>query len=304
MKQQTAGRAGITVDQVAAVAEAQVAAGERPTLRSVRAVLGTGSMGTLTRHLAAWQSGRRQMVAEAATLPIDMQRVLLDAIEREVAGARATLEADLVATKADRDLLAEEAEQQAAALDAQGVRLGEAEIMVQQQAGRIEQLAADLVSRDQVGEQERAAAEAARQALARAELRLEGLPKIEAEVERLRVALDAAQARAVAGEKQAAVAAEKVAGLEARVRDLAERSKEDAENARRSEQNERRSSQEVDAATYRAHQLEMQVQALVGELKDATTKTAAAEAAATAAATEAADLRAQIKVAAGEEVRK
>ena len=56
--EQTAGRTGITFEQVAAVADAIAARGDRPTLRGVRAELGTGlqlraSMVFLARKSAA-----------------------------------------------------------------------------------------------------------------------------------------------------------------------------------------------------------------------------------------------------------
>ena len=92
----------------------------------------------------------------------------------------------------------------------------------QQQAGRIAQLEADLASAGQATDRERGLAEQARQALAKAELRLEALPKAEAETERMRVALETIQGRAIAAEKLAAVTAEKLTGVEARLNDAKE----------------------------------------------------------------------------------
>lgn len=187
--EQTAGRTGITFEQVAAVADAIAARGDRPTLRGVRAELGSGSMGTIQKHLAAWQGQRRQIVTSTATLPTEIQRVILSEIEREVDAARAELEAELAATKGDRDALADDNEAQAEQIEQQTARLDEIEATSQQQAGRIAQLESDLETAWQATERERGVAEQARQALAKAELRLEALPKVEAEVERLRAAL-------------------------------------------------------------------------------------------------------------------
>ena len=217
--EQTAGRTGITYDQVAVVADTLAARGERPTLRGVRAELGTGSMGTIQKHLAQWQGSRRQIVTSAASLPTEIQRVILSEIERSISEARAELEGDLAATKGDRDALAEDNEQQTEQIEQQAARLVEIEATGQQQAGRIGQLDADLLTARETTERERSIAEQARQALAKAELRLEALPKVEAEVDRLRQALEIErQARTVA-EQSAAVLVEKLAGIERRVVD-------------------------------------------------------------------------------------
>ncbi len=223
--EQTAGRTGITYDQVAVVADTIAARGERPTLRGVRAELGTGSMGTIQKHLAQWQGSRRQIVTSAASLPTEIQRVILSEIERSISEARAELESDLAATKGDRDALAEDNEQQTEQIEQQAARLAEIEATGQQQAGRIGQLDADLLTARETTERERSIAEQARQALAKAELRLEALPKVEAEVDRLRQALEVErQARTVA-EQSAAVLAEKLTGIERRVVDAEAREK-------------------------------------------------------------------------------
>ena len=223
--EQAAGRTGITYDQVAVVADTLAALGERPTLRGVRAELGTGSMGTIQKHLAQWQGSRRQIVTSAASLPTEIQRVILSEIERSISEARAELEGDLAATKGDRDALAEDNEQQTEQIEQQAARLAEIEATGQQQAGRIGQLDADLLTAREATERERSIAEQARQALAKAELRLEALPKVEAEVDRLRQALEVErQARTVA-EQSAAVLAEKLAGIERRVVDAEAREK-------------------------------------------------------------------------------
>ena len=176
------GRTGITFEQVATLADAIAAQGGRPTLRGVRAELGSGSMGTIQKHLATWQGRRRQIVTSAATLPPEIQRVILAEIAREVDAARAELESDLADAKGDRDALADENEQQAELLERQTERMAEIEATNQQQAGRIAQLEADLASASQATDRERSVAEQARLAQAKAELRLEALPKVEAEV--------------------------------------------------------------------------------------------------------------------------
>ena len=291
---QTSGRSGITFEQVAAVADAIAAAGDRPTLRGVRAQLGSGSLGTIQKHLAAWQSQRRQIVTSTATLPTEIQRVILAEIEREVGAARAELEADLAAVKGDRDALADDNESQSEQIDAQAARLDEIEATSQQQAGRITQLEADLSTAWQATERERGIAEQARQALAKAELRLEALPKVEAEVERLRAALDASQARATAAEQLAAVTAEKLSGVDARLTDALAREQQTADRLAATEKSAGEASARADEYRYRFVTAEAHALAMEKEAKAASTRATAAEARASVAEQAAADLRGQL----------
>ena len=292
--EQTAGRTGITFEQVAAVADAIAARGDRPTLRGVRAELGSGSMGTIQKHLAAWQGQRRQIVTSTATLPTEIQRVILSEIEREVDAARAELEAELAATKGDRDALADDNEAQADQIEQQTARLDEIEATSQQQAGRIAQLESDLETAWQATERERGVAEQARQALAKAELRLEALPKVEAEVERLRAALEASQARATTAEQLAAVTAEKLAGVEARLADAQTREQQTAAKLAEVEKVAKAAAGQADEFRYRFMEADSKARELEKESKTATARVTAAEQRAGEAERVAAELRGKL----------
>lgn len=292
--EQTAGRTGITFEQVAAVADTIAARGDRPTLRGVRAELGSGSMGTIQKHLAAWQGQRRQIVTSAATLPTEIQRVILSEIEREVDAARAELEAELAAIKGDRDTLADDNEAQAEQIEQQSARLDEIEATSQQQAGRITQLEADLATAWQATERERGIAEQARQALAKAELRLEALPKVEAEVERLRAALEASQARATTAEQLAAVTAEKLAGVEARLADAKTREQQTAAKLAEVEKAAKAAAGQADEFRYRFMEADSKARELEKESKTAAARATAAEQRAGEAERDAAELRGKL----------
>lgn len=298
--EQTAGRTGITFEQVAAVADAIAARGDRPTLRGVRAELGSGSMGTIQKHLAAWQGQRRQIVTSTATLPTEIQRVILSEIEREVNAARAELEAELAATKGDRDALADDNEAQAEQIEQQTSRLDEIEATSQQQAGRIAQLESDLETAWQATERERGVAEQARQALAKAELRLEALPKVEAEVERLRAALEASQARATTAEQLAAVTAEKLAGVEARLADAQAREQQTAVKLAEVEKTAKVAAGQADEFRYRFMEADNKARELEKEAKTAATRATAAEQRAGEAERVAAELRGKLDALKGE----
>jgi chromosome segregation ATPase len=292
--EQTVGRTGITFEQVAAVADAIAARGDRPTLRGVRAELGSGSMGTIQKHLATWQGQRRQIVTSTATLPTEIQRVILSEIEREVDAARAELEAELAATNGDRDVLADDNEAQAEQIEQQTARLDEIEATSQQQAGRIAQLESDLETAWQATERERGVAEQARQALAKAELRLEALPKVEAEVERLRAALEASQARATTAEQLAAVTAEKLAGVEARLADALAREQQTAAKLAEMEKTAKAAAGQADEFRYRFMEADSKAREMEKEAKTAATRATAAEQRAGEAEQVAAELRGKL----------
>lgn len=292
--EQTAGRTGITFEQVSAVADAIAARGDRPTLRGVRAELGSGSMGTIQKHLAAWQGQRRQIVTSTATLPTEIQRVILSEIEREVDAARAALESELAATVEARDTLADDNEAQAEQIEQQTARLDEIEATSQQQAGRITQLEADLATAWQATERERGIAEQARQALAKAELRLEALPKVEAEVERLRAALEASQTRATTSEQLAAVTAEKLAGIEARLADAQAREKQTAEKLAEAEKTVKAAAGQADEFRYRFMEADSKARELEKEAKTAAARATTAEQRAGEAERVAAELRGKL----------
>jgi chromosome segregation ATPase len=273
MTQTTApGRVGITFDQVAAVADAFEQRGERPTLRSVRAELGTGSMGTVQKHLNAWQGQRRQIVATTAILPAEIQRVILSEIEREIGAARTELEADLAAVKGDRDALADDNEAQAGELEQQSAQLDALEATTQQQTGRIAQMGADLASTAEAVERERGVAEQARQSLAKAELRLEAMPRLETELERVRAALETSAARAVAGEQLAAVTAAKLAGVETRLAESGEREKTLASRLAAADAAAREQSAALLAMSDARHRAEGEASSLQAQVKAVTTK--------------------------------
>ena len=98
--------------------------------------------------------------------------------------------------------------------------------------GRATQLATALETSHLDTQVERQAAELARTELAKAELRLEALPRLESELERLRVALDAERTGRVAAELAAAVSAVKLEKTEAELTESRQRYTKLEENNR------------------------------------------------------------------------
>ncbi len=99
-------RAGITFEQVAAVADAMVGAGQAPTINGVRDTLGTGSPNTVHKHLTAWRAARPQAVAAAVELPAELVNALGAEITRAAAKARGEIEGALVQAQAEASELA------------------------------------------------------------------------------------------------------------------------------------------------------------------------------------------------------
>jgi chromosome segregation ATPase len=213
----------ITQEEVNAVADQLRATGVKPTARGVREALGRGSMATVLKYLQIWQSRQVRPPEVQAVLPVGLQRALVDFIAQEVAAAKIAPETDLVAVQqANQDLISE-SERQASSLERQqevvdGLQAENAEL-----TGRLTQLTKDLEEAKSEVLAQRTAAENARTEKAKLELRLEGFPRLEAEIERLKSALGTERNAKVSAEQQAAVALARLEKTEAQVSDLVTR---------------------------------------------------------------------------------
>ena len=102
-------REGVTFEQVAAVADALVGAGQQPTIRAVREGLGgTGSPNTIHKLLAKWRDARPVAIASAPELPQALVTALANEIARATSQARSEAEARLAAEQADAKRLADD----------------------------------------------------------------------------------------------------------------------------------------------------------------------------------------------------
>lgn len=197
-------RKALSDEDVAAAADRLVARNEKPTIRAVRTELRGGSLATIQPALAKWRAGRRRIETTSLSLPAEIQRVILVEIDRSVAAARAELEVELSETQSERDTLVEELERQSAALAAAEVRGQEQAIEAERQGSTIGHLERSLTEARELLSREREAAESARKAGALAELRLESLPQLHADVVELRAKLDAEREARRAAEIEAA----------------------------------------------------------------------------------------------------
>ena len=211
--------ATITFEQVAAAADSIKAKGGKASARSVREVLGSGSMATVLKLLQQWQSGQvRQSASIDDTLDPSVVRAISNQIATRVQEATADTTARLADLQAEADLIIVENERQAVDLEAQAAELVVLHGQYAELAGRAQQLESEAGRTAAEWVAERRATEVARVELAKAELRLEVVPKIEAEIEKVRAELLQARAQSAELHEAAAVATVK---LEGAVRELA-----------------------------------------------------------------------------------
>lgn len=207
----------ITFEQISAVADAMKTEGVKPTSRAVRERLGnTGSMGTINKLLGRWKSGQERQISAALVLPPALQRVLLEFMDNELTAARTTLEAELADQQQEAADLATENERQVIENDAQAEAIESLRADVATHQGRAGQLEADLaVARDEAV-RERSGAELARTELAKAQLRLEAMPRLEADLVAVRAVLDTERTARQVAEQSAAVLAAKLEAADRR----------------------------------------------------------------------------------------
>jgi len=195
----------ITYEQVAEAADNLKAQNLKPTSRAVREALGSGSMATVCKFLQQWQTGQaRQSQATDDTIDPAVARAIslhiatnIQAATSEATARLADMQGELASVIQENERQAKEISdltEEAAHHKEDGARL----------AGQIEQLSADLARATSELESERQAAEKARIQLAKAELRLEAVPRIEAEIEKVRAELATERKASAAAREEAA----------------------------------------------------------------------------------------------------
>jgi len=196
----------ITFEQVSAAADSIETTGGKATSRAVRELLGSGSMATVLKLLQQRSTGQtRTSQAIDDTIDPSIARAISSQIAAKVHEATAATTAALAELQAETANIIAENEKQAVDLDNAATEIAAVTEHLSAMTGRAQQLeinatrtAAELV-------QERQAAELARINLAKAELRLEAVPHIESEIERLRAELHAERQRSAELDKKAAV---------------------------------------------------------------------------------------------------
>jgi colicin import membrane protein len=229
----------VTYETVAQACEALSAEGKRPSVRAILAQLGGGSPNAVLDHQRQWKAGRPTV--KSADIQVDPRigLIVAEQIAQAVAAARADIEAQLAESEQDAETVGKagrEAEERASAL---AEELEAAKAKLQAMAGQIDQLNADaekvkaeagervkaaeeracdgIAKAEDEARREREAREAAQMQMAKAELRLEALPRLEAEIDQMRAEIAQERKARQAAEQGAAVAVEKASGLAERL---------------------------------------------------------------------------------------
>ena len=232
----------VTFEAVATAAEALQAAGQRASVRAVTAAIGGGSPNTILKLLGEWKAGRPVVRAADTELDPKITATIVEQMQRVATAAAAAAEERAAGVDEDLQALSEAqaaAEQQISALSA------ERDMARVQAADLAEQLDATQADARRAAEQADAAALALRNelntertrqettaaALARAEVRLEAVPGLQAEIERLRTALEAEQKARQVAEQSAAVLAARLEASERRATSAEARSEKAEQEA-------------------------------------------------------------------------
>ncbi len=247
----------LTYNAIAAAAEALEQQGQEPSVRMVRDKLGGGSNTKLTPLLRKWKEARAARSASS----VQVNPAIGDLILVQIAqvAAQASNDANLRARDAEEafDELSDQAAELEARLAARDEDLAATRAQIQQQQGQlherareIEELralsAAAITEADERAAHEREQAESVRQALVRANLRLEHLPDLEAALDEARELLKASNDETARARQSEAVAssradaqnerAREAAAREARLEVQLERLQEERQKAREAEQ--------------------------------------------------------------------
>lgn len=287
-----------TFETIAAAAEALQAAGQTVSVRAVTAAIGGGSPNTVLPLLREWKAGRplikasqteldpkigavigeqMQLVAAAAAKAAEERAASAEDDLQALSEAQTMSEKQINALLAERDddmaLMSEMKEQIQAAKAA-------AAAAAERTAAEAQTLRSDLAT-------ERQRLETANAALVRAEMRLEVVPGLNAEIERLKSALDASQAARQTAEQAAAVLAAKLEAAERRATEA------EARNIKADAKAEAVARELVNAnAVVQASQARLESAAR--EIEDAKKAASTANAAAKKAGEEAAELRGKL----------
>lgn len=178
--------ATITYDQVVRYAETIKAEGGKPTPRQIRDRHGSGSFGTIHKLFQQWESTQALAIEAGLSLPPSVQRAILEFVRHELSLGRADLEERLGQTTTSAEDLATENERQAVLLDEQLATIENLRGEKAALAGRLAEIETAICTHREDSARERQAAEAARTEVAKLMLRLEGLPRLEAELAELR----------------------------------------------------------------------------------------------------------------------
>ena len=210
----------IDFEAVALAANRIKADGGKPTNRTVRELLNHGSMATISKFLRMWKSGQisHNQIGDDTLDPSIAYAISAYAAVKLQEATNHYL-AQVTELESDADMLIAECERYAEELVGKTQQLSELDVRHTTLIGRVQQLESDATRSIAELSSERQSAESARVALAKAELRLEAVPRMESELDKVRAdLLDARTQSALFSEAAAVAKAKYEAELEHRRR--------------------------------------------------------------------------------------
>ena len=185
----------LSYDVVADAARTLEAEGKPVGARSLHAILGTGSLTTIQKHLLRWREERSR--TSPPDLPESLHRGILAFAEQAAKQEQVRLDALLESIRTG--------EEQEHRLEVLQEDLSERDERVRQTTDQIRHLEVRLGECQERERREREEAHALREDLVKAELRLEELPRLREETKSLRASLVEEKEARVAAEKESAV---------------------------------------------------------------------------------------------------
>lgn len=214
--------ATINYEQVARYAEAIKTDGGKPTPRLIRDRHGSGSFGTIHKLFLQWQSTEALAIEAALSLPPSVARSILEFVRNELSAGRADLEGRLSQATGCAEDLATENERQATQIEEQQNAIemlrGEKSAL----EGRLGEIEIAVRALREESARERQGAEAARTEGVKLMLRLEGFPRLEAELIEVRKECLLIDRRRQEVEKELAVSTSEYQSLAQSKKDLLE----------------------------------------------------------------------------------
>lgn len=210
------GRKGVNYEQVAQVADDLLAEGVAARAiapAAIRVRLGTGSNTTIGDHLSEWRQKRADASATPVhlALPAELAQPIATYIKAQCAAARAPVDEMLEGERIARATADAETQKVMEELDAARARIGELEVAVAENVGRLKQAQGAYEALEvKLAAAQRQAADAEKVA-AVAEARFEAAERRSSDAENRTAAAvaraEAAESRAAEAESHAAVAA-------------------------------------------------------------------------------------------------
>lgn len=235
----------VTFETVSDAVDALVAAGKKVTLRALRDEIGGGSLTDVSRHFAQLRAGRPLVRVADIELDKGIAHAIAAQMQRVADQAAAAVKERLSETQESVLAITDELRHSEQKIEALELELQSARGVAEEFAETLRQLKIDTERRaaiyaddnDELRHElakERARADRSASELARAEVRLETLPVLQAEIAHLRSTLESQSSARVAAEQSVAVLGARLEAAERRAdeaRDLARVNADRAEKA-------------------------------------------------------------------------